>query len=421
LKVVHINQSDTKGGAAIAAFRLHNAMLKNGIDSKYLVLRRTINDRSDIRTVSKYARYITRSLNFVLEKFISWGVNNKRGLYSPFLFGVDVSKYQEVKESDSIYLHWICGSFFNFTILRKILKTGKPVFWFMHDMFPITGGCHYSFECTKYYTGCYECPFHKKRAIFPDISRRQFSLKQKIYKQFDNFIFIAPSAWLADCAKKSGLTRDKQVYHIPNLIDFDRFKIVDKIAARRLYSIKNNAKIIAFGADNALSNPYKGWSYFRDSLRLLSKEPQLEHIAIEALIFGSSYNRKISEDIPFPSYFLGQLHDEYSMVMMYNCIDVFVISSLADNFPNTILESLACNIPVVGFNVGGIPDMINEHTGYLAEYKNSDDLAKGIAFLLTTGKKDIRTQVIKFSSAEIIKRHEHILYNTDDHRHETER
>jgi glycosyltransferase involved in cell wall biosynthesis len=419
LKVVHINQSDTKGGAAIAAFRLHNAMREAGIDSTYFVHMRTIHDREDIRTVSKYEQYIKRLVHIVCEKLAVRAMTKIPGYFSSFKYGTDISKRLEVTGADRIYLHWICGSFINFRVLKKILKTGKPVFWFMHDMFPITGGCHHSFECTKYCTGCSECPFRKKRATFLDISHRQFSLKQKIYKQFDNLIFIAPSAWLADCAKKSGLTRDKQIYHIPNLIDFDRFKIVDKIAARKLYSIKNNAKIIAFGADNALLNPYKGWNYFRDALHLLAEETILIDTAIEVLIFGSSYNRKIADDIPFPSYFLGQLHDEYSMVMMYNCIDVFVISSLADNFPNTILESLACNIPIVGFNVGGIPDMINEHTGYLAEYKNSRDLAKGIAFLLTTGKKDVRTQVIKFSSPEIIKRHE--LYNTDGNRHKTER
>jgi glycosyltransferase involved in cell wall biosynthesis len=220
---------------------------------------------------------------------------------------------------------------------------------------------------------------------------------------------------MIDCARKSGLTHDKQIYHIPNLLDPESFRIIDKNAARKLFLINSNRKVIAFGADNALSNPYKGWVYFRDALHFLNKENILTNTTIEVLVFGSNYNKKIADDIPFPSHFLGHLYDEHSMVMMYNCVDVFVISSLADNFPNTILESLFCNTPIVGFNVGGIPDMVNEYTGYLAEYKNSHDLAKGIAFLLTTGKKNVRNHVTKYFSMEILSKHKSIWHNTDRH------
>jgi glycosyltransferase involved in cell wall biosynthesis len=396
MKILHINTSDNVGGAAIAAFRLHNNMLNNGIDSKYLVLQATINDRNDIKFLSKYDRYVKRSINIIFEKIVIAGIDNTRGVYSSFLFGVDVSKYLEVIKPDIIYLHWICGSFINFRILKRILKSGKPVFWFMHDMFPITGGCHHSFECEKYYIKCFKCPLNKKNNILPDLSSLQFFLKRKIYKQFNNLAFIAPSKWMLECARMSGLTKYKKIYHIPNLINPDRFKAVDKNTARRLFSINKEKKIIAFGADNALSNPYKGWNYLKDALHLIAKENVSKEIAIEVLVFGSNYNRKISDDIPFPCHFLGKLYDEYSMVMMYSCVDVFVIPSLAESFGQTILESLSCNTPVVGFNVGGIPDMVNDHTGYLARYKDSADLAKGIMALLRTGKKGVSVHASPF-------------------------
>jgi glycosyltransferase involved in cell wall biosynthesis len=408
MKILHINTSDNSGGASIAAFRLHNTMLNNGIDSKYLVLHRTINDRHDIISLSKYDRYIKKNINTVLEKIARKGLDNTRGLYSFFLFGIDVSKYLEVINPDIIYLHWICGSFINYRILKRILKTGKPVFWFMHDMFPITGGCHYSFECTKYYSKCSRCSFYKKNTVLPDLSAMQFSVKCRIYKQFDNLAFIAPSKWMAGCARMSGLTKDKHIYHIPNLIDPARFKAADKNAVRGLFSIGREIKVIAFGADSALSNPYKGWVYFRDALRLMAKENVLTDTPIEVLVFGSSYNREIAGDIPFPCHFLGKLCDEYSMIMMYSCVDVFVIPSLADNFPNTILESVSCNIPVVGFNVGGIPDMVNDHTGYLARYKDSADLAKGIMALLLTGKKDVSVHASPFYANAILDLHKNM-------------
>jgi glycosyltransferase involved in cell wall biosynthesis len=201
------------------------------------------------------------------------------------------------------------------------------------------------------------------------------------------------------------LTRNKKIYHIPNLINSEIFKMVDKDAARRLFLIDRNKKIIAFGADNALSNPYKGWNYFRDALHILMKNNDVIENDIKILIFGSFYNKKIADDIPFASHFLGRLNDEYSMVMVYNCIDVFIISSIADNFPNSILESLSCNCPVVGFNVGGIPDLVNINTGYLAEYKNSHDLAKGIAIVLKDKRTDVRNYVKPFTEKAVLPMH----------------
>jgi glycosyltransferase involved in cell wall biosynthesis len=380
-------------------------MLKDGIDSIYFVQNRTISDREDIKTISKYENHILRIINLLREKIATFAMHQMPGLFSSFKYGIDISKCHEVVESDIIYLHWICASFINFRILKKILKIGKPVFWFMHDMFPITGGCHYSYECTKYYVDCKGCPYHKKYTVLPDQSSRQFSIKRKIYEQFTNLIFIAPSTWLADCAQKSGLTKNKKIYHIPNLINSEMFKVINKDAARKLFLIKHNKKIIAFGADNALSNPYKGWNYFRDALHILIKDYIKTEKDIEILIYGSAYNKEIADDLPFVSHFFGRLYDEYSMIMIYNCVDVFVIPSIADNFPNSILESLSCNCPVVGFNVGGIPDLVNENTGYLAEYKNSNDLAKGIVVVLQNRKTNVCNYIKPFTGKTILPMH----------------
>jgi glycosyltransferase involved in cell wall biosynthesis len=237
--------------------------------------------------------------------------------------------------------------------------------------------------------------------------------KYTIYQKFSNLIFVAPSEWLTECAQKSYLTKEKSIYHIPNLINHEKFKVISKAAARELFSINRNKKIIAFGADNALSNPYKGWSYFKDALHILSDD--YNQSEIEIVIYGSSYNKEIADEIPFVSHFFGRLNDEYSMVMIYNCVDVFVIPSLADNFPNSIVESLSCNTPVVGFNVGGIPDLVNENTGYLAEYKNSHDLAKGIVMILQKGKQNVSTFVSPFFSNVVLNQHKSMWKQEIDH------
>jgi glycosyltransferase involved in cell wall biosynthesis len=379
-------------------------MRSSGIDSNYLVLHGTLNDRADIFTVTQVEPFIKRVLKKILKKTLKKiaaysTMRGKPGLFSSFKDGVDISRHRAVLEADIIYIHWI-NSFVNYHILKKILKTGKPVFWFLHDMFAITGGCHYAFDCVNYQVQCVKCPYRETGA---DLSIRQYKIKQKLYQQFDNLAFIAPSKWLFDCAQTSGLTRNKRVYHIPNLIDTTVFKPVKKSAARRLFSLDIKKKIIGFGWHGMLKNPYKGWTYLRDALRILSKDTALQDT--EVLIFGSGYSKETADDIPFPSYFLGNLHDEYSLVMAYGCMDVFVSSSLAENFPNTILESLACDTPVVGFNVGGIPDTVNANTGYLAEYKNSDDLAKGIALLLKKKKPYVSKYVTPFTGDSIVNRH----------------
>jgi glycosyltransferase involved in cell wall biosynthesis len=404
MNVLHINTSDTSGGAAIAARRLHDAMRQSGINSKYFVLNRTIRDREDIVTVKSFEKNVKRLINLAFE-ILQYKMCGFSGLFSSFSFGIDISKRSEVIDSDVIYIHWICTSFISYRTLRKILKTGKPVFWFMHDMFPITGGCHYSLECINYQDKCQHCPYHIKRRGLVDLSVRQFRIKKKLYQQFDNLFFIVPSKWLYDCAQESNLTKTKQIYHIPNLIDGTLFKVIDKNAARKMFSLKINKKIIGFGADSVLKNPVKGWQYLKMALDILWQDNSQQKEEIIILVWGSSYNKDIADSIPFASYFLGHLYDEYSISMVYNCLDVFVISSIAENFPNTILESLSCNTPVVGFDIGGIPDTVNANTGYLAKYKDSKDLAAGIAYILKNGKADISSSVKPFLPDTIVEKH----------------
>jgi glycosyltransferase involved in cell wall biosynthesis len=189
------------------------------------------------------------------------------------------------------------------------------------------------------------------------------------------------------------------------MIDPLLYRPLDKIFAKNFFGIDSGKKIIGIGALNLLSNPYKGWEYFNEALGILAGKNRDMAEQTQVLVFGSFYEEKIAAAIPFKTYFLGSLHDDYSLVLMYNCLDVFVIPSLAENFPQTVLESMASNVPVAGFNVGGIPDLVNDTTGYLAEYKNSEDLACGIEFLLNHQKKNVRNFIEPFSKEQILKLH----------------
>jgi glycosyltransferase involved in cell wall biosynthesis len=242
---------------------------------------------------------------------------------------------------------------------------------------------------------------------------RQYKTKADIYARFNNLIFVTPSKWLLECARSSGLMANKRIYHIPYVLSPIFFNPMDKALSKKLFSIKNHKKIIGFGAEGALINPYKGWNYLKDALIKLSNDNSLEDMQVEIVIFGSNYNKKIADEIHFKTHFLGKLYDEYSLVMAYNAMDVFVIPSLADNFPQVIIESLAADVPVVGFNVGGIPDTINSDTGYLAEYKNSSDLAKGLSLILKGKKKHVNNYAKHYSADIILAKHEEMWNNAN--------
>lgn len=375
---VHLQHSSKSAGSA--ALRLNRAFLEAGMNSYIVSLQSDVNDTDRVIYAGKTSKYIA-SLNDRITSFLSRRNNKEYGLFTYSLLGSDVSKIEEIRKSDVIYLHWVQGGFLSLSSIRKILELNKPVVFFMHDMWSITGGCHYSFHCDKYKTRCGNCQVFSNQ-IDNDLSTKQFDKKQKLYSQFDNLYFVAPSLWMMKCAKDSSLARQKSVLHIPNIINEEIFKPLDKSFARKMFSLSDKGPVIAFGA-MSLNSPYKGWAFMKEALKVLKYNFNCNDITL--LIFGSGFNSTIASDIPYNTRFLGYLRDEYSSALVYNAADVFVTPSLADNLPTTILESLSCSTPVVGFNVGGIPDMIrHKENGYIADYKDAKDLANGIRFCIET-------------------------------------
>jgi len=156
---------------------------------------------------------------------------------------------------------------------------------------------------------------------------------------------------LLNCAEHSLLTQNKPIYCIPNIIDTTFYKPFDKQVAKKILNIDVDAYIITFGA-TSVDNPYKGWKYLVKALEIL--KIKLVNSNVNILIFGSEYNKEIADLLPFDVVFMGQLKDDYSTNLAYNASDIFLVPSVADNLPTTVMESLCCNTPVVGFNIGGI-------------------------------------------------------------------
>ncbi len=397
MKIVHLQFA--KYSAGRAALRLHTAFLGENIESSILSLHYDINDTEEIRHLGIKST-VGAWVDNKLQSYLTRNNHKEYGQYSYPILGNDVSSMDQIKNADIIYIHWVLAGFLNLSNIEKLAKLGKPVIVFMHDMWAITGGCHHSFTCEKYKTECNACQMFPDKSMI-DWPAREFKKKLKLYSKYSNLYFVAPSKWLFNCAKESFLTKDKPIYYIPNIISNEWFKPIDKTTAREILNIDRNETLIAFGA-SSVESPYKGWAYLRKALELIKEDNSFDNISI--LLFGSGFNKKIEKELPFKSIFTGYLGDELSTSVVYNASDVFVTPSLADNQPTTVMESLCCGTPVVGFEVGGIPDMIShKENGYLARYKDADDLADGIRFCL---KNKIQAKILPFFETDnILKRH----------------
>ncbi len=397
-KVVHIQYSiDSAGRAAI---RLQHAFNNVDVQSCIVSLQHSMHGNTSIKYLGPNARLISR-VEDKIQAYLTKKCNKQLGTFSYPVLGNNVARLEEVKNADIIYIHWALKGLLNFRSVKQIASLNKPVIIFLHDMWNITGGCHHSFTCEKYKTeGCNDCP------MFPavkknDLSAKEFRKKMQLYSKYNNLYFVSPSKWLYNCAKESLLTKNKPVFYIPNLIDNIIFKPADKTVARQILNIDVTETIIAFGAVS-VNSPYKGWVYLQKALELLKQDDTIKNISV--LIFGSGYDKDIAASIPFKTKFMGFLQDEYSTALVYNAADVFIVPSLADNLPTTVQESLSCGTPVVGFQVGGIPDMIShKKNGYLAKYKDSGDIAEGIKFCINNKIKGYRLP--DFEPSVIVQKH----------------
>ena len=397
-KVVHIQYSMESAGRA--ALRLQKAFVAVNIESTIVSMQHSVQGAANVTYLGTRARLISK-LEDKIQGYLTRKVNKLLGSFSYPVLGNNIARLEEVKNADIIYVHWALKGLLNFRNIEQIARLNKPVVIFLHDMWNITGGCHHSFTCETYKTeGCNSCP------MFPavkknDLSAREFRKKLKIYSKYNNLHFVSPSRWLYNCAKESLLTKNKPVHYIPNILDSSLFKPTDKNVAKKFLNIDGNETVIAFGAIS-VNSPYKGWKYLQKAMELLKQEDALKNVSV--LIFGSAYNKEIADAIPYKTKFMGYLLDEYSTALVYNAADVFIAPSLAEAFGYVVMEALSCGTPVVGFDVGGIPDMIShKENGYLAKYKDAADVSEGIKFCLQNNIKGYLLPEIQPS--ETVKKH----------------
>ena len=367
-----INTSDLVGGAAIACHRLLEAHIGNQIDVQLLVLEKT---KSINKAVLKYtSRWPVKHANLYAEKFVflhQEASKKNRFAFSTARFGENLYKHEAVKEADIIHLHWINHGYVSLKTLQQLVALNKPIVWTLHDMWAFTGGCHYSDACLNYQHTCGNC-FYIKNNNPSDLSNQIWRKKQEIY-QSGNFHFVTCSKWLQSIALSSSLLNSIPVDCIPNPININLYQPV--------IAPETEKYTLLFQAMN-LADTRKGFKYFLESLDYIKKKfPQFAK-KIKLLVFGKSKGVDLNS-LGFEVENLGLLNQQEDIIKAYQQADVFVIPSLQDNLPNTIMESLACGVPVATFNTGGIPEMVeHQYNGYITEQKNSVGLAEGIKWIL---------------------------------------
>lgn len=378
------------GGAGIACRRQHQALLANGYDSSVLVLNKVdlpieknVFSIEEIITKRKGKLFfiLLKNLNLILNKLPVF-FNKKVFINGPAsLFRID--KLELYQQADIIHLHWVPKVI---SWKHVFADKNKHFFWTLHDMNPFTGGNHYEkdYDYSKY-----------KNLLQRNIS------KKISYLTGCNLKIICPSVWLTNLAKQSEVFKNFDVFTVPNCVDTEIFKPHDKVKEREKLRLPQDKKIILFVAENP-NDKRKGMHLLLQSLK------QLKHANDSCLLV---IGKKLEMDTEIQVIQLGVIKSEATLASIYNAADFFVIPSLEDNLPNTIVESMACGTPVIGFNTGGLPDLIiNEQTGLLVHFENATQLAHSIDLFISMPDSSFYSEkaralvMMKCSENELVKR-----------------
>ncbi|MBQ9649503.1 MAG: glycosyltransferase family 4 protein [Prevotella sp.] len=381
MKVLIVNTSDRTGGAAVAANRLMMALNNNGVKAKMLVRDKL----SDSLTVVALPKSPLLHWYFLWERLVIYCRLrfSRRHLFEIDLAnaGADITRLPEFREADVIHLHWINQGMLSLGTIQKILLSGKPVVWTMHDIWPATALCHVTLGCRHFTSICHHCRLLPNGGSDSDLSTSVWHKKQRMLDG-ESIYYVACSRWLEGEAKASALLKGQKITSIPNPIDTHVYKRGDRMEARRRLGLPLDRQYILF-ASQRVTNENKGIDYLVEACRQLDDLPN-----VTVLILGG-HAEEVAPQLTLDAIPLGYINDERRIVDIYQASDVFVLPSLSENLPNTIMEAMACGLPCVGFRVGGIPEEIDhKRNGYVADYRSASDLALGIRWVLTSDQRE---------------------------------
>lgn len=373
MRILHLAMHENTG-AGRAAMRLHEGLIQLGQQSSVLTGRKT----SSLKSVYQlgFTDSTLKETQFILvNKFLNPKLNKKTSVFSINVTPSQVIKKIRTLNPDIINLHWVGWEFIS---IEEVKALKVPIVWTLQDMWPFTGGCHYSEGCEQYTKSCGNCPqlnTNKQQ----DLSHWVWQRKARAWKNL-NLAIAAPSHWIADCTQRSSLFKDVKIEVIPFCLNTQKYHPISQKSARKVLNLPNDKSLILFGAFRATDDYRKGFHLLKAAIHELAVSGWATKV--EFVVFGSPEPEN-PLNLEFKVHYLDHLNDDLSLALVYSAADVMVVPSLQESFGQTASESLACGTPVVAFNTTGLKDIIDHHiNGYLAEPYQIEDLAHGIAWVL---------------------------------------
>jgi glycosyltransferase involved in cell wall biosynthesis len=393
MKILHISDSDLRGGGCIAAFEIHKTLLKRGIDSKMLVQKK-FSSCDNVITLKSTFENVLRDFKIAINRRVARLLKTEdKGVLSLGMFSSSIIKKIEDINPDIVHLHWINNEMIS---IKKISEIKQKIIWTTHDMWPFCGAEHYS-DTSRFVYGYDKLNRPDYERGF-DINLYIWKKKRRLLKKKD-ITFVCPSEWIYLELKKSLLFKEKNAFKIPHIINSEDWKPFDKTSARNFLSLPLDKNVILFGSERGKGHERKGYSIIHNILKNYNFSKK-----VILIVFGGNKEEKELINDSVEIRYFGHLYDKISLRMLYSAADLSVIPSLKETFGLICAESLSCGLPCVAFeNTGPADIIIHKKTGYLSKYNDLDDFLNGINWLL--GLDKIKTEELSILSRE------HILKN----------
>ena len=376
--IIHFSYGDTRG-AFSAALRIHKILKKNGFNSLFFCKNKQTDDKNIIKIKPKLKDLYFRLINKVEEKLNLF--NNKYYFFEKnrnLLKDINQIEKYITFQPDIIILHWITG-FVDLKVIKQLKeKYNCKVYWHLMDMAPMTGGCHFAWNCIGYTKSCLNCP--AVGLIHKNVPSDNLNYKEQMIRDI-NIEPISCSTWITKQLRQSQLFKHKKLHEIMIGINPDIFKPLSEkelLNIRSKYNLPSNKKIIFFGAVD-ITEERKGFNYLVEALKLISKNNSIDPDSAIIVTAGNAISNNIFKNISLPHKHIGYLKGDDELAKAYQMATVSISPSIEDSAPMMINESIMCGTPVVSFKIGVAEDLVfNGETGYIAELRNIKDLANGI-------------------------------------------
>lgn len=407
MKIVHVNTNSAAGGAATVMSRLAGMQRAAGDQVSFVVglddsgdpdVHRFPFQRNSLR--DHIDRRVRRYFN-LLE-----AVSGNQYSFQPRIGAL--KRMEVIHGADVVHVHNTHGGYIHPAAIPQLSRS-KPVVWTLHDQWTFTGHCACFVECDRWRDGCGNCPdLNLYPSILWDNTRVLWRRKRNAYRNA-RFTLTVPSRWMEGLLADSMLSH-LPVQYVPNGVDPDVFRPSDRAAARAALGIPPDRFVVLFAANIGSNNPWKGFNYLCEALDRVAAARPADDLYL--LVIG---NKSGFGDFPFESRWEGSVQSEHVMAAYYNSADLFILPSIAENSPLTVIESLACATPVVAFDVGGVRELVaHRENGYLARYKDAEDLANGVLWvrgLDTASRQQLGERGAAFVRSRHTLRHQRVEFD----------